>query len=160
MSLVVRKQGFPTISRENFLTPFDHLFDRLFENNFPDFMSEVGVKPFEGSAYPKVNVYEHDDAVGVVAEIPGIAKEDLTIDVEDGVLTIKGTKHGAIGRAMEENAIVIRKELKHSAFERRFTLGESLDGDNIKAKFKDGILSIDIPKIEPIKPKRNFVKIS
>jgi len=55
---------------------------------------------------------------------------------------------------------VIRKELKHSAFERRFTLGESLDGDNIKAKFKDGILSIDIPKIEPEKPKRNFVKIS
>ena len=54
---------------------------------------------------------------------------------------------------------MLRRELKHSAFERKFTLGESLDGDSIKANFKDGILSIEIPKIEPEKPKKTFVKI-
>jgi HSP20 family protein len=157
MSLVVTKQGYPTISRENFLTPFDRMFDTLFENNFPDFMSKVGVKPFEGSAYPKVNVYEHEDKVNVVAEIPGISKDNLIIDVEDGVLTIKGSKHGF---EEDPDATIIRKELKHSAFERKFTLGETLDGENIEASFKDGLLSIIVPKLEPEKPKRTFVKIS
>ena len=148
MSLVLKQPTIPGISRDNFLTPFDRLFDTMFESNFPEIVNTVGVRPFEGTAYPKVNVYEYDDKVGVIAEIPGISREDLTIDVEDDVLTIKGSKHGAIGRAMEDNATVLRKELKHSAFERRFTLGDSLDGDNIKARFKDGILSIDIPKVE------------
>ena len=161
MSLVINNRlPFPTISRDNFLTPFDKMFDTLFESNFPEIVNTVGVKPFEGTAYPKVNVYEYDDRVGVIAEIPGISKEDLTIDVEDNVLTIKGSKHGAVGRAMEDNATVLRKELKHSSFERRFTLGESLDGDKIKAKFKDGILSIDIPKTEIEEPKKSYVKIS
>tara|TARA_Y100000310_G_scaffold255984_1_gene263673 strand:- start:156 stop:638 length:483 start_codon:yes stop_codon:yes gene_type:complete len=160
MSLVLKQPNFPGISRDNFLTPFDHLFDTMFESNFPEIVNTVGVRPFEGSAYPKVNVYEYDDKVGVIAEIPGISREDLTIDVEDDVLTIKGSKHGAIGRAMEDNATVLRKELKHSAFERRFTLGESLDGDNIKARFKDGILSIDIPKVEVEQTKKSYVKIS
>ncbi len=160
MSLVLKNPNFPSISRDNFLTPFDHLFDTMFESNFPELVNTVGVRPFEGTAYPKVNVYEYDDKVGVIAEIPGISREDLTIDVEDDVLTIKGSKHGAIGRAMEDNATVLRKELKHSAFERRFTLGESLNGADIKARFKDGILSIDIPKVEVEQTKKSYVEIS
>jgi len=156
MSLVL-KHNFPAISRDEFLTPFDRLFDKMFEINFPEIVNTVGVKPFEGTAYPKVNVYEYDDKIGVVAEIPGIDKKHLSIDVEDNVLTIKGNKHGF---DEDSSAKVIRKELKHSAFERRFTLGESLDGGSIKANFKDGLLSIEIPKVEPEKPKRSFVEIS
>ena len=60
----------------------------------------------------------------------------------------------------DSNATILRRELKHSAFERKFTLGESLDGDNIKANFKDGLLSIEIPKIEPVKPERKSIRIS
>ena len=104
MSLVLKHPNFPSISRDNFLTPFDHLFDTMFESNFPDIVNTVGVRPFEGSAYPKVNVYEFDDKVSVIAEIPGISKNSLRIDVEDDVLTIKGTKHGAIGKEMEKKA--------------------------------------------------------
>ena len=158
MSLVIRNGlPFPTISRDNFLTPFDKMFDSMFEANFPEIVSSVGVKPCEGSAYPKVNVYEYEDKVGVVAEIPGISKKNLTVEVEDGTLTIKGSKHGF---GEDEGATVLRKELKHSAFERSFTLGDCLDGDNVDAVFKDGILSIDIPKLEEEKPKKSFVKIS
>ena len=156
MSLV-KYTSFPGITRENFLTPFDKLFDSMFEANFPEIINTVGVSPFEGTAYPKVNVYEYEDKVGVVAEIPGISKKDLTVDVEEDVLTIKGSKHG---HNEDEGATVLRKELKHSAFERKFNLGESLDGENISANFKDGVLSIEIPKREEVKPKRNFVKIS
>lgn len=145
------------IKRDDFLTPFDRMFDSMFETNFPEVAQTVGVNPFSGTAYPKVNVYEYEDKVGVIAEIPGIDKKNLDVEVEDGVMTIKGSKHGFDEDA---EATVLRRELKHSAFERKFTLGESLDGDDITANFKDGILSIEIPKIEPEQPKKTFVKIS
>ena len=102
-------------------------------------------------------MYEYDDKVGVIAEIPGLDKKDLSIDVEDGVLTVAGNKHGLFD---DEGAKVIRRELKHSSFKRQFELGELLDGEKIKASFKDGLLSIEIPKIEPEKPKKHSVKIS
>jgi len=57
-------------------------------------------------------------------------------------------------------AKVIRRELKQSSFKRQFELGELLDGDKVKASFKDGLLSIEIPKVEPVKPKKKSVKIS
>ena len=60
----------------------------------------------------------------------------------------------------DDGAKVIRRELKHSSFKRSFELGELLNGDKVKASFKDGLLSIEIPKIEPEKPKRTSVKIS
>jgi HSP20 family protein len=156
MSLV-KYTSFPGISRDNFLTPFDKLFDSMFEATYPEVAQTVGVNPFSGAAYPKVNVYEYDDKVGVLAEIPGIDRKNISIDVEDNILTIKGNKHGF---DEDTDATVLRRELKHSAFERKFTLGESLDGDDVRANFKDGLLSIEIPKIEPEKPKKTSVKIS
>jgi len=102
-------------------------------------------------------VYEYDDKIGVIAEIPGLDKKDLQIQVEENTLTISGDKHGLFD---DVKAKVLRKELKHSSFKRSFELGELLDGDNIKANFKDGLLSIDIPKKEPEKPKVTSVKIS
>ena len=118
--------------------------------------SRVGVKPFSGTAYPKVNVYEYDDKVGIIAEIPGLDKKDLKIDVEEGILIISGDKHGLFD---DNGAKVLRRELKGSSFKRQFELGEQLDGENIKASFKDGLLSVDIPKVEPTKPKKLSVKI-
>ena len=147
----------PVISRDEFLTPFDRMFDTIVENSFPEINKQIGVKPFSGTAYPKVNVYEYDDKVGVIAEIPGLDKKDLSIDVEEGVLTISGNKHGLFD---DDGAKVIRRELKHSSFKRQFELGELLDGEKVKASFKDGLLSVEIPKIEPEKPIKHSVKIS
>ncbi len=147
---------FPVLDRDSFLTPFDRMFDDIVGKSFPQINEQVGVNPFQGTAYPKVNVYEYDAKVGVVAEIPGLDKKDLNIEVEDGVLTVSGEKSHGFD---EGEAKVIRRELKHSSFKRQFTLGEQLDGDNISANFKDGILSIEIPKIEPELPKKNIVKI-
>ena len=157
MTKFVINHKVPVIGRDEFLTPFDRMFDQLINTQFPEIEKQVGVKPFQGTAYPKVNVYEYDDKIGVVAEIPGLDKKDLSVEVEDGVLTISGDKHGLFD---DEGAKVIRRELKHSSFKRSFELGELLDGDNIKASFKDGLLSIDIPKAEPELPKKTSVKIS
>tara|TARA_R100001377_G_C3149899_1_gene95896 strand:- start:352 stop:753 length:402 start_codon:yes stop_codon:yes gene_type:complete len=133
------------------------MFDQIINSQFPEIEKQIGVKPFQGTAYPKVNVYEYDDKVGVIAEIPGLDKKDLKIEVEDGKLTISGDKHGTFD---VKDAKVIRRELKQSSFKRQFELGDLLDGDKIKANFKDGLLSIDIPKIEPKKPDKKLVKIS
>ena len=155
--LVFNTRNFPFPDRDEFLTPFDKMFDNMVENQFPEIIDQVGVKPYQGTAYPKVNVYEYDDKVGIVAEIPGLDKKQLNVEVEEGVLTISGDKHGVWE---EEGAKVLRRELKASSFKRSFTLGELLDGESIKANFKDGVLSIEIPKMEPAKPQRHSVKIS
>ena len=157
MTKVAFHTNFPILDRDNFLTPFDKMFDQIVATQFPDITKSVGVTPYQGSAYPKVNVYEYEDKVGIVAEIPGLDKKQLEVSVEEGVLTISGDKHSAFEN---EGAKVLRRELKQSSFKRSFELGEQLDGDNINANFKDGVLSVSIPKIEPEKPKKTSVKIS
>ena len=156
MTKVIYNPIFPAIDREEFLTPFDKMFDQIIETSFPDVVKSVGVKPFKGTAYPKINVYEWDTKVGVIAEIPGLSKKDLSVEVTDGVLTISGDKHKLFDVG---DAKVLRRELKESSFKRQFELGEQLDGEKIKASFKDGLLSVDIPKVEPTKPKKLSVKI-
>ena len=143
------------LNRDEFLTPFDKVFDHLMEQTFPTFKEEVGVS-FNQGAYPKVNVYEYDDKIGIVAEIPGLDKKNVSVEVEDQVLTISGDKHGFDA----DGGKCITRELKQSSFKRSFNLGEHLDGENISANFKDGMLSISIPKKEPEKPKKKFVKIA
>ena len=156
MTKVAFRTGIPYFDRDNFLTPFDKMFDQMVEAQFPEMTKSVGVKPYQGSAYPKVNVYEYEDKVGIVAEIPGLDKKQLNVDVEEGVLTISGDKHSTFE---DDGAKVLRRELKQSSFKRSFELGELLDGDNISATFKDGILTVAIPKVEPEKPKKHTVKI-
>jgi HSP20 family molecular chaperone IbpA len=136
MTKFVVNHKVPVIDRDEFLTPFDRMFDQIINTQFPQIEKQVGVKPYQGTAYPKVNVYEYDDKVGVIAEIPGLDKKDLSIDVEDGVLTIAGDKHGLFD---DDGAKVIRRELKHSSFKRSFELGELLNGDKVKASFKASV---------------------
>ena len=122
---------------------------------FPAFQEEVGVS-FNQGAYPKVNVYEYDDKIGIVAEIPGLDKKNVTVDVEEDVLIISGDKHGFDS----DGGKCITRELKQSAFKRSFNLGEYLDGTKVSAIFKDGMLTISIPKKEPEQPKKHSIKIS
>ena len=143
------------LNRDEFLTPFDKVFDHLMEQTFPTFKEDVGVS-FNKGAYPKVNVYEYDDKIGIVAEIPGLDKSNVSVEVEEDVLIISGDKHGFDS----DGGKCITRELKQSAFTRSFNLGDYLDGENVSATFKDGMLSISVPKIEPEKPKKTTVKIS
>ena len=143
------------LNRDEFLTPFDRIFDELMLKTFPTFKEETGVS-FNQGAYPKVNVYEYDETVDIIAEIPGLSKEHVSVEVEEDVLIISGDKHGFDS----DGGKCITRELKQSAFTRSFNLGEYLDGENVSAKFKDGMLSISIPKKEPEQPKKHSVKIS
>ena len=143
------------LNRDEFITPFDAIFDQLVNKTFPTFKEETGVS-FNKGAYPKVNVYEYDDKIGIVAEIPGLDKKNVSVEVEEDVLIISGDKHGFDS----DGCKCITRELKQSSFKRSFNLGDHLDGDNVSARFKDGMLSISVPKKEPEQPKKTFVKIS
>jgi|TARA_R110000744_G_scaffold11173_1_gene34174 HSP20 family protein len=157
MNKVIVNPNLPFFDRDSFLTPFDKMFDQMMTTHYPDMTKSVGVNPMQGTAYPKVNVYEYNDRIGIIAEIPGLKKKQLNIEVENGVLTISGDKHGILD---DKDAIVLRRELKASSFKRSFELGELLDKDSINASFDDGILSISIDKVEPKIPQKKSVKIS
>ena len=143
------------LNRDEFLTPFDKIFDQLMLKQFPHFQEEVGVS-FNQGAYPKVNVYEYDDTIGIIAEIPGLDKKNVSVDIEENVLTISGDKHGFDTKGGK----CITRELKQSSFKRSFNLGEHLNGNDVSAIFKDGMLEILIPKIEPTQPKKHSIKIA
>jgi len=142
--------------RDEFLTPFDKLFDRLMANNFPEFQKEVGVDFFHNGSYPKVDAVEYADRVEIEAEIPGLKKEDLTIKVEDNVLMISGTSQK---KADTKDGKYLMRELKRSSFKRSFNLGELIDQKSINAKFEDGLLKITLKKVTKEQPKGFEVKI-
>ena len=138
-------------NRNEFLTPFDRMFDNILSNQFPEFEKDFGIS-FEKGSFPKV---DYDDSIVIIAEIPSLNKDALNIDIEDGILSISGDKH----QLDDDNVRYIRKELKHSSFRRSFQLGELLDTDKISANFEDGVLRIEIPKKEPTIPKKQKVDI-
>jgi len=99
---------------------------------------------------PIVDIYEDEGTYVVAAEIPGVDKKDIEIDVKDRVLTLKGER-SADSEVDEGN--FYRRERVHGRFARTFTLPLDVDPDKIDASFKDGVLTIKIPKPEERKPK-------
>ncbi|MEJ2158323.1 MAG: Hsp20/alpha crystallin family protein [Desulfobacteraceae bacterium] len=100
---------------------------------------------------PAVDIYEDDDNIVVKAEIPGMDKESIDVDVKDRVLTIKGER--SENHEVKEERYY-RKESSYGRFERAFTLPADVKTDEIKAEYKDGILKVMVPKPEAKKPKQ------
>ena len=127
--------------------------NRLFHDAFP---RSLGEEDYAVSAWkPVVDIYDKDDAVVIHAELPGIKKEDVSIEVKDNVLTIKGDR--AEVKEVNEDSY-FRKERIFGSFQRSFTLPSAINPENIKASFKDGVLQIEIPKPEEQKPKQIEIK--
>ena len=143
--------------RNEFLIPFDSLFDKLINQAFPNFGQEFGVNFFGNSSYPRVNVIDYKNTVIIEAEIAGLSKGDVSVDYEDGLLTITGNKTPEVEEA---EAKYVYRELKRSSFRRSFQLDETtLEVAEVSAEFDNGILSISIPKKESTPPKSKKVKI-
>lgn len=100
---------------------------------------------------PAVDLYEKDDHFVIKAELPGVDKKDISIDLKDRVLTLSGERSFE-NEVQEEN--YYRKERSYGKFQRAFTLPADVDSDKIKAEFKDGLLKIEVPKPEQQKPKQ------
>jgi HSP20 family protein len=143
--------------RDEFLTPFDSLFDKVVNQAFPTFSQEFGVNFFGNSSYPRVNVADLKNEVLIEAEIAGLGKDDVSVEYEDGMLTISGDKKTELE---DPDIRYVYKELKRSSFKRSFRVDEmTLDAENITAKFDNGILNVIIPKKEVVETKSKKVKI-
>lgn len=106
---------------------------------------------------PRVDVTELDDRYEVHAELPGLSKEDLSVTLEEGVLTIEGEKK----RASEtDEKAYSRTERVYGKFSRSFNLNDRVSSDKISAGYKDGVLTVELPKAEEVKPKAIEVKVS
>ena len=113
---------------------FDRWFDSAFQNSG---------HPSYAATTPIVDVQEKADAYRLEAELPGLTEKDFTVNVEHNLLTISSQQEHSEER--EENGYVIR-ERRSGAFRRSFTLPEEVDADQISATFKDGLLTLTVPK--------------
>ena len=119
---------------------------------------EKGFSLETGGFNPRIDITEDENKIYVNAEVAGIAKEDVSINVnEERMLTIKGEKKR---EEIDKDLTFIRNERSFGNFSRSFMLPESADIENIDAKFNSGLLEVVIPKIEPEKPKEINVEIA
>jgi HSP20 family protein len=146
------------VDRDEFLTPFDRVFDEVFAAQFPELTKELGVGFFEKQSYPRVDVVDYPDRVEILSEIPGLSKDEVTVEVQDNVLTISGQKLKKLDDK-DLQGKYIRRELKHSSFKRSFTLGEVINKEEPQAKFENGLLTVILNKITPTVPPTRKVKI-
>ena len=134
--------------------PFEGLFGDLFEN----LESEL---PFRWPRWescefnPAVEVRESGKEVTVTAEVPGIEKDELDISVQDGTLTLKGEKKREEEHKEGDSH---RVERLYGRFERRIALPEHVDREHVEATYKNGVLTIRLPKLEGSKTTRVGVK--
>jgi len=141
-------------------TPFRDLFNmqrelgRVFEGLFSE---SEGISPEVSLWLPRVDVTENKESYVIKAELPGVNKENVKITLHDGVLTLKGEKKQ---EKEEKDTNYHRVERSYGSFERSFTLPTGVRSEKIDASFKDGVLSITLPKAEESKPKEIEVKLS
>ena len=131
--------------------PFSAL--RLFDEDFDGFWNR-GYAP---SFNPTVEVTEKENEYRLVAETPGLNKEDIHIEVKEGVLRLWGEKK-AERNEKKENCTY--SERSYGSFERSFRLPEYVDAEKIHAKYNNGVLELNIPKTEKAKPKEIEIKVS
>jgi HSP20 family protein len=104
---------------------------------------------------PPVDVFEDNDSVKIVAEIPGVRAEDVNVSIENTVLTIRGEKRQ---QSEDKSDRVHRYERSYGMFERSFVLPATVDPDRIEAQCEHGILTITVPKSERARPRQIEIK--
>lgn len=136
---------------ESLRRDMNRIFDDFFRGDVP------ADETFFGRDWtPAVDIVETTEAYVLKAELPGIAKDDVKITLENGVLTIRGEKKGA---AETNGASFRRVERSYGLFERSFALPGTVRTGDIDAQFKDGLLTLTLPKAEEAKPKLIDVKV-
>lgn len=100
---------------------------------------------------PVCNTYEDEQGFWVEAAVPGFDQKDIEIAIEDGVLTVKGERKND---APEPNRTYFVREIGRGAFSRSFRLPSNVDPNKVSASYKNGVLTIELPKREETKPRR------
>jgi HSP20 family protein len=131
-----------------------HSLDRMFN----DLFNGVPVWANANSDFaPKVNITENDRRIRLEFELPGMDKGDINVTVKDGLLTVSGERKV---ETKDEKENYVRSEIYTGQFSRSFTLPETVETDKISADYKNGILTLGLPKSEKAQPKQIEVKVS
>lgn len=148
---------YPTLRRVSAPNAWDEIFstrrelDRVLDRFFT-------TSPSVTSAWvPAVDIEETPDMIRVHAELPGLAREDVSLSLENGVLTIAGEKKQAETTEQGQWHAV---ERRYGRFERSFTLPRTVDAGRIAARFQDGVLFVELPKAEAAKPRRIEIAVN
>jgi len=148
---LIKRNPERALSNREFRNSFSDLVSRFFDD---DFYSTDLVKT---DWNPKVDILEQGSKLIVKADLPGVDEKNLDVQIADGILTISGKK--------EENQEVKEKdyyriERSYGSFTRSISLPESVQPDKIKADYKKGVLTIELPKTEESAKKKISVKVS
>lgn len=100
---------------------------------------------------PALDVSEDKDSFVIRTELPGLRREDIDVSLHDGELTISGERKT---EEVKEGVAVHRQERSYGKFQRTLTLPSAVQTDNVKAAYKDGVLTVTLPKVEAVKPKQ------
>lgn len=123
-------------------------------SNFPTFINDFFKDDFlnvdvpRHEAVPAVNVKENDENFELEVVVPGFNKEDINVEVKNNTLTISSAQKEE--KEASEKGRYTRREFSFRSFKRLFHLPKSVDKDAIKADYKDGVLNVNIPKVEPV----------
>ena len=129
----------------------DKMINNVFEN---DWNFSVRSKT---NWSPAVDVKESDNSFTLTADIPGLTKKEVKVNITDGILSISGERKF---EDEKENGNYHYRERRYGSFSRTFNLPETVNDEDISASFKNGILSIELPKHEVVLPKEREIKIS
>jgi len=138
--------------------PLDRFFDirEDFDNAMKDILKGFGGPISSRGVFPVADVKEDEDKYIVTLETPGIDKKDLKITIKDSSLLVEGEKKE---EKREENESYLRVERSYGNFRRVFNFDSRLNSGKVNAEFKDGILTVTLPKSEKEKPKEIEVKV-
>jgi HSP20 family protein len=130
------------------LLSFQHEMNRMFDQFF---RGGNGEEAKVSMWRPSIDVYATDDALVIKAELPGVSKDDVSIDVHQNRLTLRGQrKHET--EVKDEH--YHRVERSYGSFQRSFTLPATVDAEKAEASFKDGVLELRLPRLESAKPRQ------
>jgi len=128
--------------------------NRLFEQTLSRSQAEEGITASTWS--PAVDIYETPETIIMKADLPGLSREDIEIQIRDNTLTLRGERRFAKD-VQQEN--YLRIERAYGAFQRSFTLPATVQQDKIRAVFRDGVLELTLPKAEEAKPKKIAIEV-
>ena len=131
------------------LTAWDPV--RLLDRMVDDVMNgSFGTATSAKSFVPNVDVRSNEDRVSFYFDIPGVKKEDIEITLERGVLTVKGARQFEAGKSKEQ--LLLGRS--YGSFSRSFSLPDHLDEEKLAASLTDGVLAIEIPRLQKAKPRK------
>jgi HSP20 family molecular chaperone IbpA len=126
----------------------DHLERTVAETGADSGGSREITRERERYAVPPVDIYETEDGLVVVADLPGVGRDGLSVQVEQGVLTIEGRQ------AREVSREVVNREFVLAPFFRQFRIAEQIDATRIRAALRNGVLTLELPRAEQTKPRQ------